>query len=106
MLEPGGHSREGELVIPAVESDDRFLAARTAAFDVLADATAGPEHTDLPLMAWIYAHGLLTLTRHGALTAATPGPSPEVADLTRRLTDLFATTITTPPGAPLLHRCR
>lgn len=56
------------------------------------DGSAAPE---LALVSWALAHGLVVLTRDGALQGASRAPTPQAAaDLARNLTDVYTDRIT------------
>jgi hypothetical protein len=96
--------RAGEL-----HADDPELrAARSAAISGLraavGDLATGERAPSTPtLVSWAFVHGLVALVRGGALQSAA-GVDPDAgADLTHRLTDVFATAFAeraTPDAAP------
>ena len=62
-------------------------------------AAAGPP--ELALVSWALAHGLVVLTRDGALQGASRAPTPQAAaDLARNLTDVYTDRITAVDNHP------
>ncbi len=88
MFTPGElHTDDPELIA----AQQRAIGALTAAVSRLAgiDSTASEIPPDLALISWALVHGLVVLTRDGALQAAATAPGTDSAELAHTLAELF-----------------
>jgi AcrR family transcriptional regulator len=88
MFAPGElHTQDQELT----DAQQRAIGALTAAVSQLAgvDPTPSGAPPALALISWALVHGLVVLTRDGALQAAATPSATDSAELARTLADVF-----------------
>ncbi len=87
MFAPGElHTIDPELIA----AQQQAIGALTTAVNRLAGLDATPSRTPkLALISWALVHGLVVLTRDGALQAATTPQATNAAELAHTLADLF-----------------